>query len=244
MTFVPVRILDAEEARQFGEEVRDELDTLWRDHAQTLTDFHRLFYRARGSWRTSCWHGRTMMKAGTDVLMVQELIWMTRPDLIIETGTADGGSALFYADLMDLFQIEQGQVVSIELNAEKYRPPPVHPRLTCVHGSALDPAIVAGLWQGVRAHQRVMVVLDSAHDTAHVAAELDAYAPMVSVGQFLIVEDTNLGHEVTHDSGLPATGPLEAVEPFLARHTEFQVERFCERYLLTFNPGGYLLRVA
>jgi len=107
-------------------------------------------------------------------------------------------------------------------------------------GSSTDPQIVSTIRAQLSATDRVMVILDSDHAQAHVRAELDVYAPLVTSGCYLIVEDTNVnGHPVYP---LHGPGPMEAVNDFLPAHPEFEVDRNCERFMLTFNPNGYLRR--
>ena len=116
---------------------------------------------------------------------------------------------------------------------------PRHPRITYLAGrSSTDPEVLAEV--RARATGRpLLVVLDSDHSQAHVEAELEAYAPLVPVGCYLIVEDSNIG-QIRKDL-LP--GPLQAVETFLAANDEFEIDREREKFLITFNPSGYLRRV-
>ena len=160
----------------------------------------------------------------------------TRPELVVETGTYRGGSAFFFASICDL--LGAGEVVSIDVEPvrEDY---PAHPRITYLGGrSSTDPSIVAEV--GARAKEkRTLVVLDSDHSQAHVEAELAVYAPLVPVGGYVIVEDSNIG-QIRKDL-LP--GPLEAIEAFLAGTDEFEIDHRREKFLITHNPSGYLRRV-
>ena len=168
--------------------------------------------------------------------MYQEIVYETRPELIVETGTYRGGSALYLASLCDL--MGHGEVVSIDVEPmrEDY---PSHSRITYLAGrSSTDPAVVEEV--RARASDRpVLVILDSDHSQAHVEAELAAYASLVPVGCYLIVEDSNIGR-IRKDL-MP--GPLEAVESLLATTDEFEIDREREKFLITFNPSGYLRRV-
>ena len=119
--------------------------------------------------------------------------------------------------------------------------PPQHPRLTYLTGSSSDPAIVEKIAAMIPEGAPVLVILDSDHSRDHVAAELEAYAPLVPVGSYLIVEDTNVnGHPAAPDFG---PGPMEAMWDFMATDPGFEVDTRCERYFLTQNPSGYLKRV-
>jgi len=197
---------------------------------------HRIFYESY-AWSRTWWLGAQAVKNPLDLWVFQEIISETRPEVIVETGTFSGGSALFLASICDL--LGQGEVISIDVEPvrDDY---PRHPRITYLGGrSSTDPDIVSNVRARV-AGRRAMVILDSDHSQAHVEAELAAYAPLVAPGCYLIVEDTNIG-AIRRDL-LP--GPMEAVESFLARTSEFEVDREREKFLITFNPRGYLRRSA
>lgn len=198
--------------------------------------FHRLYYRAREqTWEDTRWLGSKTLKCPLDVWIYQELIVALRPELIVETGTHSGGSAHYMATICDA--IGTGRIITIDTEERPGRPE--HPRITYIHGSSTDPEIVASV--GAQAGQGpTMVILDSDHRRDHVLAELEAYAPIVDVGSYLIVEDTNInGHPVAPKFG---PGPTEAIAAFLPSHPEFERDGRCERYFMTFNPGGYLVR--
>lgn len=207
------------------------------DDVETVASFHRLFYdEGARTWSTIRWLGVQTQKCPFDVWIYQELLFATRPDVVIETGTAAGGSALFFASMFDL--LGAGRVITIDVDQRPGRPD--HARIEYVAGSSTDPAVVRCVLSSVPEAARVMVVLDSDHAREHVSAELAAYASRVTPGCYLVVEDTNLnGGPVRPDFG---AGPGEAVRAFLAGHPEFEIDRGCERLLMTFNPGGYLRR--
>jgi cephalosporin hydroxylase len=209
------------------------------EEKEVVSRFHDLFYR---QWRRGgdninlSWFGYEVRKCPLDLWGYQELLVRTRPDLVIETGTLFGGSALFMATVMDV--IGQGRVITIDLEAKPGRP--VHPRISYWTGSSVDAAIVAEA-KAAAGGKRAMVVLDSNHTAGHVAQEIASYSPLVHVGDYLVVEDTNVnGHPTYPDFG---PGPMEAVEKFLATTTDFVVDERCERFLMTLNPRGYLRRV-
>ena len=201
-------------------------------------EFHRLYYgNEEQTWRQTYWLGTTVLKCPLDLWQYQEILHQTRPDLIIETGTYQGGSALFLASVCD--QLGCGEVLTIDLLPRADRPE--HPRVTYLAGSSVDPAILRQVEARVREAKSVMVILDSDHSHRHVLAELRAYAPFVTRDGYLIVEDTNVnGHPVLESHG---PGPREAVEEFLAGCYDFAVDPAKEKFLLTFNPGGYLRRL-
>jgi cephalosporin hydroxylase len=197
---------------------------------------HDVFY-ASDAWTRATWLGTQALKNPLDLWVYQEIIVETRPALIVETGTYRGGSALFLASVCDL--VGAGEVVSIDIEPARddY---PAHPRITYLAGrSSTDTEVVAEIRERA-AGRPVFVVLDSDHSQAHVEAELDAYAPLVPVGCYVVAEDSNIG-QIRKDL-MP--GPLEAVESFLSRTDEFEIDREREKFLVTFNPSGYLRRVA
>ena len=201
--------------------------------------FHVAYYDAwlaRQGSMDLAWFGYRTMKSPMDMWMYQEILTETKPDLIVECGTAFGGSSLFLASLLDL--LGRGEVVTIDIEARPGQPS--HPRISRLVGSSVDPGIVDEVRRRA-AGRRTMVILDSDHSAAHVGAELEAYRGLVSPGCYLIVEDTNVnGHPVVPDHG---PGPMEAVDAFLADAPEFVADRERERFMLTLNPRGYLRRV-
>jgi cephalosporin hydroxylase len=204
-----------------------------------VDDFHRLYYDAGDTWRDTSWFGVPIRKLPLDLWMYQEILYETRPDVIVECGTFLGGSALYLAHLLDI--LKQGRIVTIDV--QNLRGRPEHERIEYLSGSSVDPAIVESVHQRTAGAERVMVILDSAHDAQHVAAELAIYSNVVTAGCYLVVEDTNVnGHPVMTQHG---PGPGEALAAFLAgsRGSAFIADRRRERFLVSFNPGGYLRRV-
>jgi cephalosporin hydroxylase len=188
------------------------------------------------AWTEATWLGAQALKNPLDLWVYQEIMVETRPELIVETGTYRGGSAFFLASICDL--LGEGEIVSIDIEPvrDDY---PTHPRITYLGGrSSTDPAVVAEV-RGRAEGKRTLVVLDSDHSQAHVEAELGAYADLVPVGGYLIVEDSNIG-QIRQDL-LP--GPLEAIDTFLSGTKAFEIDRDREKFLITFNPSGYLRRV-
>lgn len=205
------------------------------------TEFEKLYYDcADTTWKSMSWMGVPIQKNPFDLWMYQQLIFKLKPDLIIETGTLYGGSALYLAHLCEL--IGKGSVVTIDVN------PPLaqvrHGRLDSFTVSSIDPMMITNIerliqWRHART---VMVLLDSDHSEDHVSRELELYHPFVTPGSYLVVEDTNLNsHPVWPEYG---PGPYEAVEKFQAQHPEFERDVECERFLMTFNKNGYLRRVS
>ena len=208
-------------------------------HRAVVTQFHRLFYHSsQARLETTTWMGTPLNKCPMDLWIYQELLHRVRPAVVVETGTAWGGSALYFAGLCDL--LDHGRIVTIDVGVAEGRPE--HPRVTHIVGSSTAPEIVDEVRRLVRDDTPVLVTLDSDHSYSHVRHELVAYADLVTPGSYLVVEDTNLnGHPVVPRFG---PGPMEAVHEFLAADRRFEVDVECEKFLMTTNPGGYLRRVA
>ena len=211
-----------------------------RQQEDIVNDFHHLYYGDLKSeervFTQTYWMNVQCLKCPLDLWIYQEMIAEIKPDLIIETGTHMGGSALFLAHMLDI--IGHGEVITIDIVEHPNRPK--HPRIKYVQGSSADPALI-DLLLGGRSPEKCLVILDSDHSKQHILAEMSLLAPYVSVGSYLIVEDTNInGHPV-----LPAFGESgsEAVKEFLSTNQSFSVDTSREKFLMTFNPGGYLKRV-
>ena len=184
------------------------------------------------------WCGTPVWQNVLDLWTIQETLASIRPSLLIECGTNRGGSALFYAQIFDL--LDHGEVVTIDV--EKMHSL-THPRVSFVIGSSVDANIVA---QIVRLAKNtsgpVMVILDSDHTEAHVARELECYAPLVTPGSFVLVQDGVIDVSPIFRGSRP--GPLPATVAFLANHPEFEVDRGrTDRFLITHHPMGWLKRV-
>jgi cephalosporin hydroxylase len=197
--------------------------------------FHDLYCRG-GVWKDTFWLGTPVIKCPLDLWIYQEIIvdTKTRPDLIIETGTMRGASAHFMAWVFDL--VGSGRVITIDNRDLDGRPQ--HPRIQYLTGSSIDEEIVMRVRDSVERDERVMVVLDSRHHRDHVIAELRAYAPLVTTGNYLIVEDTNVNSWRQEFE----PGPLEAVREYLEEDGSFEIDRGREKFMMTFNPNGYLLK--
>jgi cephalosporin hydroxylase len=209
----------------------------------TIDEFHKVFYdSALSTWASTFWLGVPAEKYPCDLWIYQEIIQELKPDFVIETGTRFGGSALFMASICDL--IGHGHVITVDVeelpSSSTVRPP--HSRITYLTGSSTSADVVADVRARVDSASCVMVVLDSDHQMTHVVNEMKIYADLVTDDSYMIVEDTNInGHPVDPAFG---HGPMEAVELFLAGNDDFFVDRSREKLLLSFNPGGFLRKVA
>ena len=176
-----------------------------------------------------------------DAWITQEIIFETRPEVIVECGSLGGGSAVMWASFLETYA-ERPRVVAIDIEDHMHeaRQVPIWDRcITFLHGSSVDPAVVAQAAE-LTAGRPTMVILDSLHTEEHVTAELAAYAGMVTPGCYLIVQDGFVnGHPCEDDWG---PGPLESIEAFLAVDDRFEVDRTRERMMFTLNPSGFLRR--
>jgi cephalosporin hydroxylase len=172
-----------------------------------VTDrFHRHYYDSRVWQNQTRWLGVPAQKCPLDLWIYQELLHELRPDLIVETGTSKGGSALYLAAICDL--LDQGQVITIDVRPVRQ---PEHPRITYITGSSTDPPTLTQVREAAHSAFQVMVLLDSDHHADHVLAELRAYAPLVTPGSYLIVEDTNINGHPVRAQDIDGPGPAEAV---------------------------------
>ncbi|MFC1643437.1 CmcI family methyltransferase [Myxococcota bacterium] len=209
---------------------------------QVITRFHQIWYDTPTTWPKNRWWGIPTMQNPLDSWITQEIISETKPDIFVECGSFHGGSAALWA--MVLSQVNPGgRVISIDIEdkmAEARKLPIVRERVEFLVGSSTAPEIVAKVKQRVQG-KRVLVLLDSDHRKAHVLNELKAYSPLVQVGDYLIVQDTNINNHPVNARFGP--GPWEAVEEFLRDNRAFRMQRSRERLLMTFAPRGYLKRV-
>lgn len=191
---------------------------------------------------STTWMGVRMCKNPLDAWVTQEIVHRVRPDVIVELGSLAGGSALFYAHLLDI--LGNGGVISVDIDRSGWAVD--HPRIVALSGDASDPAIVADVRERC-AGARTLVVHDADHERASVLRDLRLYADLVSVDSYLIVEDGIVdlfppGTELHPET--VAEGPLRAIENFLSEDDRFVVDERSERYLVSWNPSGYLRRVA
>ena len=210
-----------------GSGVRCVVVELVQDQSTAIDDFHRAFYETGVIWKTR-WLGNAVIKNPFDLWLYQELIFTTRPDVIVECGTFSGGSALYFASICDL--VGHGRVVTIDPEPQHK---PRHRRVSYIVASSTDPNTVSKVERLVRGQRSVMVTLDSDHSRDHVAKEIGLYSSLVTPGNYLIVEDVNVnGHPVLPDFG---PGPGEAVEQFLDQTPGFEPDPYCTKFLMTFN---------
>ena len=209
------------------------------------------------------WLGRPIIQCPQDMVAMQELIWQVKPDLIIETGIAHGGSLIFSASMLALLDLcEQGQatlesnpkkprrVVAVDIdirdhNRKALEEHPLSPRLTMIEGSSIDQTIIDQVNNEAEQHENILVCLDSHHTHNHVLTELEAYAPLVSRGSYCVVFDTII--EDMPEDFFPdrpwgkGNNPKTAVWEFLKTNDRFEIDKEMEnKLLITVAPDGYL----
>jgi cephalosporin hydroxylase len=205
-------------------------------HGEVLQQFHEVWYECGHTWTFTNFMGLGMMKGPNDIWAYHDLMVLHRPRTVIETGTYQGASALWLAFLMDLLQIEGGRVYTIDIE-DRHRCS--HPRIEFINGDSTNAHLARALRKDVR--YPLLLSLDSDHAAAHVRRELELYAPALRVGDWMVVEDTNIGW--SGDGG--DRGARGGLEDYLRAHEgEFRQDILCERWLLSCNPGGYCQRVA
>lgn len=212
--------------------------------------------------------GRPIIQTPIDIVALQEIIWQIKPDLIIETGIAHGGSLILSASMLALLDmsdaIEAGQVmdpqkskrkvlgIDIDIRAHNRAAIEAHPmasRIQMIQGSSIAPEVIAQVQQIAEAYSRILVCLDSNHTHDHVLAELNAYAPLTSIGSYCVVFDTiveDLPVDMFPDRPWgPGNNPKTAVWEYLKTHPEFEMDKSIQhKLLITVAPDGYLKRIA
>jgi cephalosporin hydroxylase len=242
----------------FDDEVRARIDANAnnRELRAAADTFMRASTQPKYSYNFS-WLGRPIIQYPQDMVAMQEIIWRTRPDLIIETGIAHGGSLVFSASMLELNAIcggpAQAQVLGIDIDIRAHNRAAIeaHPlarRIRMIEGSSIAADTIAAVRQLASPYRNILVCLDSNHTHAHVLAELELYAPLTSVGNYCVVFDTVVedlpGQMWTDRPWGPGNNPKTAVWKYLESHPEFQIDqRVHQQLLITVAPDGYLLRV-
>lgn len=211
---------------------RDEYD---KKYSMTLAQW-LLYHQEEIVFTKASWMGTTIWKNPFDLLIYQEIIYEIKPDVIVEIGSRYGGSTKYFAQLLDL--IGNGIVISIDLDRSHYDL--VHGRVITLTGNSSDAAIIDEVKRLCK-DKKVIVMHDGDHRKEQVLKDLNDYAPLVSVNSYVIVEDgiVDLFHH-GDALGFDEPGPLAATEEFLKNNSNFQVDTERERYLLTYNPKGFL----
>jgi cephalosporin hydroxylase len=199
------------------------------------------------------WLGRPIIQYPQDMIAMQEIIWDIKPDLIIETGIAHGGSLIFYASILEL--IGKGEVLGIDIDIREYNRKEIeeHPmfkRIKMIQGSSIDPAIVAEVKDHTEGKQTILVTLDSNHTHEHVLAELKMYSSFVTLNSYIVVYDTiveKLPQDYISRNIRPwgiGDNPWTALNTFIGENPHFEIDQSINnKLLISVAPDGYLKRV-
>ena len=203
------------------------------------------------------WLGRPIIQSPQDIVGLQEVIWSVKPDIIIETGIAHGGSLILSASLLALLEIcgeiEKGQVLGIDIdirehNKKAIKAHPLSKKITMLQGSSLDSKIISKVSDFTKKGKKVLVCLDSNHTHEHVLKELNLYAPLVSINSYCIVFDTFIEDmpkgTFRNRSWDKGNNPKTAILEFLKKNKDFKIDKkINDKLLLTASPDGFLKRI-
>jgi cephalosporin hydroxylase len=213
------------------------------------------------------WLGRPIIQYPQDIIAMQELIWFLKPDLIIETGIAHGGSLIFSASMLALIDMHEAinenknfdpslskrKVLGIDVDIRPHNynaiiEHPMHSRIAMIEGSSVSKEIIDKVYDFAKSYKKILICLDSNHTHDHVLAELEAYALLASVGSYCCVFDTlieNFPKDVYPDRPWgPGNNPKTAINEYLKNHDQFEIDHFIDnKLLISVAPGGYLKRV-
>ena len=256
-----------------------ELDEFYRNRRNRLTEYpaDEQFQELTKNWVKKAfdksymynfdWLGRPIIQMPEEQVMLQELIWEVKPDLIIETGIAHGGSLIFSASMLALLAFCDAvttnkpllpsdvtrKVLGIDIEIRKHNRDlinahPLSPLITMIEGSSTDPTVYSQVQAIAEDHKKIMVLLDSNHTADHVLAELEIYSPMVSLDSYCVVFDTGIEHlpkDYFPDRPWhPGNSPQTAIKRFLLGNDCFQVDYSkSSKSLITASPQGYLRRI-
>jgi cephalosporin hydroxylase len=242
-----------DEIENFKTGVAKNISEQGKDQAlkKAATEFMVASIRSKYSYNFS-WMGRPIIQYPQDMVVMQELIWQIKPDLIIETGIAHGGSLIYYASILEL--IGHGRVLGIDIDIREHNrmeieKHPMFKRIDMIQGSSISEEIAQQVKIAAEGMQKILVCLDSNHTHEHVLEELNLYSPLVSIDSYIVVFDTIVEDlpEVNFTQQRPwgiSNNPKTAVHEFLASHPGFQIDHSIDNKLLIgVAPEGYLKRI-
>lgn len=238
--------------KQFKDECITEIKAQGKD--EELLNISRAWEEKSNTYKYSyhfTWLGRPIIQLPTDIVAMQEIIWKVKPNIIVETGIAHGGSAIFYASMLELLK-NNGIVVSVDIDIRKHNRSaieqhPMYNHIRLIEGSSIDEEVIAEVKSYIQPTDCVLVALDSCHSHSHVLRELELYSPLVTKGSYLVCSDTIVEWDDASPQGERPWGkgnnPMTAVWEWLK--TE-QGKRFIidssidDKLLISTNPNGYL----
>lgn len=248
---MPNHVLDPVEA--FFEERRQAIAMMANDEELKRKSLDWMLHADQYKYTYNyTWMGRPIIKFPSDILLMQEIIWDIKPDLIIETGIAHGGSIVFSASMLELLGGDR-EVVAVDIdirqhNREKIEAHPMAKRIHMIEGSSTDPAVLDQIRERAQGKQCVMVALDSLHTHAHVLEEMRLYAPLVTVGSYMVLPDTFIEYfPKGYYSDRPwdvGNNPMTALRAFMQENNDFVIDtERCNKLLITEGFDGYLKRI-
>jgi cephalosporin hydroxylase len=235
---------------EFKENNMNDIQKMINDH--NCTEITKKWFNLTSKYKYSyhfTWLGRPIIQYPQDIVAMQEIIWDTKPDLIIETGIAHGGSLIFYASILELIG-GFGEILGIDIDIREHNRVEIEKhsmfsRITMIQGSSIDPEIVKRVYDFAQEKKKILVILDSMHTYEHVIKELELYSPLVTNGSYLIVFDTII--EDMPDDSFPdrswgkGNNPKTAVWEFLKKNDRFVIDKeIVNKLLITVAPDGYL----
>jgi cephalosporin hydroxylase len=231
-----------------GEGIHRQVDLYSREGLELVSELwvkasceHRIMYEP-------VWMGIPIIQYPGDMVMMQELIWKVRPDVIVETGVAHGGSAVFYASILEL--LGRGRVIAIDVEIRQYNKVAIlgHPmskRIRLIEGGSTDNDTVEQVRGLIGEGERTLFVFDSNHSYEHTLSEMERYSPMVSRDGYMVMMDGAQAFVGDIPSGKKEwreDNPLGAIREFLKRHPDWECDPYYNRLLVTSNPMGFLRR--
>lgn len=238
--------------KKFESEKRKNINRLGRNKALSTLSLKFIIDSRKYNYTYNFnWLGRPFIQIPQDIVALQEIIWETKPDLIIETGIAHGGGLIFYASMLEL--LGKGEVLGIDIDIREHNRKEIEKhkmskRIKMIEGSSVDEGVIKKVEKIVQKHKKVMVCLDSLHTHSHVLEELNLYSKFVSRGIYLVVMDTIIEYmpkgfykDRPWDKG---NNPLTAVKEFLKNNKNFIIDKEIEnKLLITCAPDGFLKRI-
>ncbi|MFH2043934.1 MAG: cephalosporin hydroxylase family protein [Pseudomonadota bacterium] len=244
---------------QFEEDLKSRIENKYKNDTLLQEAFANALHHASKSEYTYnfFWLGRPIIQLPQDIQAFQEIIWKVKPDLIIETGIAHGGSLIFSASMLGILEdsgsIEKGDVIGVDIDIREHNKTAIlaHPmskRITMIEGSSVDVEIIEKVHDLAINKQRILVVLDSNHTHEHVLSELRAYAPLVSIDSYCIVTDTYIEDADQSLIGdrpwCKGNSPKSALLEYLKENSDFKIDKYYDsKLIMTSCPDGFLKRV-
>ncbi len=217
----------------------DMLSNLWVKSAAQ----HRLMYEPT-------WLGRPIIQFPTDIVMIQELLWKLKPDVVVETGVAHGGSLILSASMLEL--IGKGKVIGVDIEIRPHNRAAIEAhslsnRIELIEGSSVSAETIKAVRNSIGNAKTVIIFLDSNHSEGHVLSELELYSPLVTPGSYIVAHDGAQAWVWDIPNGRPEwknDHPLNAIHKFIKMNPEFTIDPYWNRLGITSSPDGFLKKAA